>query len=361
MSPWRYGTQSADEGGLTRRTFTAAAGAQVLSAADDRIRVAVVGTGHGHAISKIRALRSMPEYDFAGVCLAIPDEPKNNDVLKSVRSLSLQELLNDQSIELVAIETADFTLNLELAGRFIDAGRFVHLDKPPGADLARLRRLLQKAAEQKRVVQMGYQWRYQSAMKAAVEAARSGWLGRVYRVRASIDKLVKPDERRHLARYRGGLMFSEGCHLVDRAVAVLGKPVKVSGIIRHDSTLDDGLADNTLAILEYDHAVAEISLAGFRSNGTPYRVLEILGTNGSATAQPYAYPSRLTVDLVDAAGPYRAGVQILDMPPPPGPTYSPDFREMAAVMRNGLRPSHSAEHDLLVQETLLRVCGMYSA
>ena len=156
-------------------------------------------------------------------------------------------------------------------------------------------------------------------------------------------------------------MFSEGCHLIDRAIAVLGKPRKVTGFLHHESPIADGLADNTLAVFEYDRAIAEVSMAGFRSNGTPYRYLEILGTNGSARAQPYVYPTRLTVDLIEAKGPYKAGPQTLELAPPPGPAYSPDFREMAAVMRTGAAPSHSQEHDLVTHETLLRVCGMLSS
>ena len=80
---------------------------------------------------------------------------------------------------------------------------------------------------------MGYQWRYHAGMQAAMEAARKGWLGRVYRFRASIDKPILADERRHLAKYKGGMMFSEGCHLIDRATALLGKPARVNGFIRH--------------------------------------------------------------------------------------------------------------------------------
>lgn len=341
---------------MTRRTFATLAATQVLRPADARIRAAVVGTGHGHAISKIRALGSMPEYELVGVCRPDPSEPEFTDA----RSLTLEQIRSDASIEMVAIESADVDRNLDYAEQFVDAGRFVHFDKPPGADMARFRKLLSRAAEQKRIVQMGYQWRYQSAMQAAVEAARNGWLGTIYRFRASIDKLVGPEERRHLSKFPGGLMFSEGCHLIDRAIAVLGKPRKVTGFLRHESPIADGLTDNTLAVFEYDRAIAEISMAGFRSNGTPYRYLEILGTNGSARAQPYAYPTRLTVDLVEAKGPYKAGPQTLEPAPPPGPAYSPDFRELAAVMRAGAAPSHSPEHDLVTHETLLRVCGMLS-
>jgi predicted dehydrogenase len=187
-----------------------------------------------------------------------------------------------------------------------------------------------------------------------MEAARKGWLGRVYRFRASIDKPIDPDERRHLAKYRGGMMFSEGCHLVDRATALLGKPTKVDGYIRHHSPLPDGLADNSLIVLEYPQAIAEISLAGFDPHGNQHRYVEILGTNGSAKAQPFA-PVRLMVTLKEAAGPYRAGEQTLELK---GPTYTPDFAELAAVIRKGTGPSYTAEHDLMTQEVLLQACGM---
>lgn len=341
----------------TRREFGAFAAAPVFSQAG-RIRVAVVGTGHGHALSKIRALRSMPEYALAGVCRP-PGEPEA--ALGDVRWLSIEQILADSSIELVAIETADVDRNLEYAERFIHAGRFVHLDKPPGADLERLRKLLANAAQKNRVVQMGYQWRYHPAMQAAIEAARQGWLGRIYRFRASIDKLIHEEERRHLAKFRGGMMFSEGCHLVDRAVTVLGKPRKVTAFLRHDANHADGLADNTLAILEYDRALAEISMAGFAANGARHRFLEILGENGSVRVQPYTFPSRLTVDLAQPAGPYKAGEQSSEVHPPPGLPYTPDFLEMAAIIRRRERPSYSAEHDLMTHETLLRVCNMLSS
>lgn len=343
---------------MTRRSFAAiVTAAPLMAAAPEKIRVAMIGSGHGHAASKIKALQSMPEYELVGLCRPDEDDPAVGEIFKSVRSLSLQDVLGDKSIELVAAESADADRNLDYAQRSIDAGKFVHLDKPPGASLSALRNLLDDARERKRIVQMGYQWRYHPAMQAAIEAARKGWLGRVYRFRASIDKPIEPDERRHLAKYRGGMMFSEGCHLVDRATALLGKPAKVNGYIRRDSPLADGLADNSLIVLEYPQAIAEISLAGFDPHGNQHRYVEILGTNGSAKIQPFA-PVRLMVTLKEPAGPYRAGEQTLEPKGPPGLTYTPDFAEMAAVIRKGAEPSYTAKHDLLTQAVLLEGCGM---
>lgn len=317
----------------------------------------MIGTGHGHAHSKVLALQSMAEYEFIGVCRPDPHDPALGPAFEKVRWLSPDEALQDPSVEMLAIEFADPDTNLDYAHRAVDAGKFVHLDKPPGSDFASFKRLLDNAKQRGRIVQMGYQWRYHPAMMTALEAARQGWLGRVYRFRASIDKPILADERKHLARYRGGMMFSEGCHLIDRATSLLGEPVKVTGVIRHHGTLNDGLADNCLAILEYPNALAEISMAGFLPQGNQQRYLEILGSNGWAKVQPYT-GSHLTLELKDAAGPYAAGRHTLQPPYPPGPGYTPDFAELASVIRNGAKPTYSAAHDLMTHRVLLEACGM---
>ena len=341
---------------MTRRAFAALA-APLMAAPQGKIRAAMIGTGHGHAHSKLLALRSMPGYEFVGVCRPDKDDPALGAAFQSVRWLTEAEILNDPSIEMVALESADAERNLHFAQQCVSVGKWVHLDKPPGADIAGLRKLLDEARRRGRVVQMGYQWRYHAAMQAAIEAARNGWLGRVYRFRASIDKPILADERRHLAKYRGGMMFSEGCHLVDRATALLGKPDRVHGFIRHHSPIADGLADNNLIVLEYANAIAEISLAGFDPHGNQHRYVEILGTNGSAKAQPFA-PVRLSMKLKEPMGPYHSGDQTLEPPAPPGLPYTPDFAELAAVIRNGTAPSYTAEHDLMTHSVLLEACGM---
>ncbi|MBM3775758.1 MAG: Gfo/Idh/MocA family oxidoreductase [Acidobacteria bacterium] len=340
----------------SRRAFCSlamAASQPGFAAASNRIRVAVLGTGHAHAPGKIRALRSLPQFEFAGICRPDPDEPNQGEVFDGVRWLALEELLEDRSIELVAVESR-VERGLGYAEQCVRASKYVHLDKPPGEDLARLRALLAEAGRRRRVVQMGYQWRYHPAIEAAVSAARQGWLGRVYAFRASIDKPIAAEERRRLAAFRGGMMFELGCHLIDRAVALLGKPKKVTGFLRHDSPLDDGLADNTLAILEYERAMAEIYVAAFQPHGGRYRQIEISGTNGKATVQPFS-PLRLVVDLEDAAGPYRAGLQDVRLPEE-GPAFAPDFLEMASVIRKGAAPRCSPEHDLITHEALLQAC-----
>jgi len=156
--------------------MAAAAGYAPRGAAYKKIRVAVLGTGHAHALGKIQTLRSLPEYEFVGICRPDPDEPNEGDVFRGVRWLSMEELLDERAaIELIDVESR-VERNLQYAQKCVSAGKFVHLDKAPGEDLAGLQALLAEASSRKRVVQMGYQWRYHPAMQAAIEPRGTvGW------------------------------------------------------------------------------------------------------------------------------------------------------------------------------------------
>lgn len=333
---------------LHRRGFLGLAGAAAIaSAASKPIRTAVYGVGHAHARAKIRVLRKLPQFELIGVCPR--DFPERFDESAGIRRLVREEILEDPSIELVAVE-AEVRVNLEYAHEAVEAGKFVHLDKSPGADLDSLRRLFDRADQQHRIVQMGYMWRYHTAMRTAVEMAKSGELGDVYMVRATINKPMSAADRLPLAVFPGGMMFEMGGHMVDRIVDVLGKPNSAWGKMRHDGPFDDGLADNTMAVMEFDHAMAEVYVAALQPNGNSYRTFQILGTKGTATVQPFSPDGHLSLDM-------GAGLRKLDLEIT-APSYETDFLEMAGVIRENKRPLYSAEHDLAVQETLLRVCGM---
>jgi len=340
--------------GTDRRDFVilaggVAAGSVFARAAPRPIRAAVYGVGHAHARSKIRVLRALPQFDLVGICPRDVPGRLSEVAGTSGTELSPSQVLEDPSIELVAVE-AEVGTNLSYAHEAIDAGKFVHLDKSPGADLASLESLFDKARSKGLVVQMGYMWRYHTAMRRAVDMAVGGELGRVYMIRATINKPMTAEARRPLAGFAGGMMFEMGGHMIDRIVEVLGAPNSVKGRLRHDGDFDDGLADNTLALLEYDGAMAEVYVAAMQPNGGDYRTFEILGTKGTATVRPFAPDGRLAVDLGDGWEELKLTV---DAPP-----YETDFIELAGVIRGERAPRYSASHDLIVQRSLLEACGM---
>jgi len=333
-----------------RRTFLSLVGAAgVAAAAGKPVRAAVYGVGHAHARSKIRVLGRLPQFELAGVCPR--DVPQRFDAVTApgVRRLERDEVLEDPSIELVAVE-AHVAENLQFAHEAVDAGKFVHLDKSPGADFNSFRNLLDKASAKGRVVQMGYMWRYHTAMSRAIETARAGDLGEIYMVRATINKPMSEEDRRPLAAFKGGMMFEMGGHMIDRIVDLLGAPKRVDGQLRHDGPFDDGLADNNLALLEFDRAMAEVYVAAMQPNGNSYRRLEILGTKGTATVQPFSPDGRIALD-------FGAGREEMELAVAAQP-YETDFVEMAAVIREGRKPQYSVDHDLAVQKALLDACEM---
>lgn len=340
---------------MTRRTLLTGACAAPAFSHFKPIGVAVYGIGHAHAMGKVAALRALAQFELVGVCEPDSSMRRSHPALENVRWLQPREMLEDSMIELVAVESR-VQENVAYARQAVDAGKFVHLDKAPGTSLRAFRDLLNEAARRKRTVQLGYQWRYHPAMQAALEAARKGWLGDVYSFRARIDKPTAPPDRRALAAFRGGMMFELGCHLIDRATDLLGSPTRVTGHLWHHSRENDSLADNTLAVLEYPRATAEISVAAMHPHGNAYRTLEITGTNGSVTVRPFT-PYRMISHLRDAAGPYPAGLKEVQFPPDRLPGFSPDFIEMARIIREGAVPSYSPQHDLMTHEVLLRACN----
>ncbi|MEZ5355324.1 MAG: Gfo/Idh/MocA family oxidoreductase [Bryobacteraceae bacterium] len=340
---------------LERRTLLMAAGAQAF-AAERRIRVAVYGAGHAHARAKTRALATMPEYELAGVCEPRGEAVLADGVFAGIPRLATAQMLEDRSIDLIAVE-ARVQEGLGYAHQAVEAGKHVHLDKPPGEDLESLRRLFASAREKGRAIQMGYQWRYHAAMREAVRMAKTGLLGGIYMVRATINKPLSPAEREELAAFPGGMMFELGCHMIDRIVDVLGEPRSAASRLRHHGPGNDKLADNTLAVFEFDRALAEVYVAAMQPNGNSYRNFEILGTAGTAAVSPFAPDGALHLDLARASAPHPAGPSRprVEVPAVADAHYRGCFLEMARMIRGG-EPEYSSAHDLAVHAALLQVC-----
>ena len=337
---------------IGRRSFLAAGAASLAAAAGRPIRVAVYGLGHAHARSKVRTLAAMPAYDLAGLCEPHQKQLFENPELAEHPRLERDAMLGDPSIEMIAVE-ADVPYGLAYAHEAVGAGKLVHLDKPPGEDLESLRSLFETAGKRSLAVQMGYMWRDHAAMSEAMRMARTGELGKIYAVRATINKPIPAADRAPLARFRGGMMFELGCHMLDRVIDLLGTPNKVTGWLRHDGPFDDGLADNTLAVLEFDGAIAEVYIAAMQPHGNDYRTFQILGTQGTATVSPFAPDGKLHLDL--AVG--RRGMAAVKLPEAVS-AYEASFAELARFIRDGEPMRHGPQHDLAVQEALLQACGV---
>ena len=322
----------------------------------NRIKYGQIGVGHAHA-SKFEVYRRSADYEVVGVVEPDPElrrRAEENAIYKDVAWLTEEQLLNTPGLQVVGVETRVRDL-LPTAERCVAAGMHVHIDKPAGDSLPQFRRILDDAARQHLAVQMGYMYRYSPAVVLLRTFLERGWLGAPFEVHAVMSKLVDVGSRRALAEYPGGTMFELGCHLIDLVVGVLGAPDAVHAFPRHSSSLDDELADNMLAVLEYPRATATVRSSVNEVEGSSRRHLTVCGSEGTFHIQPLDRP-QVRLALSTARDSYRAGVQEVELPD--YVRYVDDAADLAKIVRHEKDADFSYEHDYAVQRTMLLACGL---
>ncbi len=353
---------------LDRRTFVAATSAALASAAlsnslaEDApkktpIKVCQDGTGHAHA-GKLAVFRESPDYEVVGIVESDPALRKTAESQAAFRDLSWmtqEQLLNVAGLQAVLVETR-VNDSLDVAEACIAAGKHIHLDKPAGQSLPQLRQMLDSAAKQKLLVQMGYMYRYNPGIVLLRDFLRRGWLGEVFEIHAVMSKVVAPADRVRLAaQFPGGMMFELGCHLIDLVVGVLGKPASVTAFAQHASRQEDKLVDNMLAVFSYQRALATVKSSGMEVEGFARRHLVVCGTEGTVEIEPLDDPAA-RVALSQPRGEYKNGYQEAQFPK--YTRYVDDAADMAKIIRGEKESDFSYQHDLAVQETLLRACRL---
>jgi len=338
---------------ITSAAVAASASALPVRAAETsrRIPIGFLGATYSHGPDKIKLAMKSPDWEFVGVCESSAAGRQTCEKL-GAKLVSQDELFERARVVAVESDIRDHAARALLA---LKAGMHVHLEKPPAAKFAEMQAVVALAREKKLLLQTGFMWRYNPGFIAIVEAARKGWLGDVFMVRGFISNNLAPARRKEWGEFPGGSMFDLGSHLVDAVVRLLGKPKSVTPFIRHHGKFDDPLNDNNVAVLEFERAMVTIFNTALHAGSVPQRSFVVLGTKGSAILQPIEPPT-LTIELSEAAGPYKKGAQ--SVPMPAHQRYVADFVELAAAVRGEKALSVSLDEELLVAETILKVSGM---
>jgi predicted dehydrogenase len=349
-------------GALATAALVAAPAIAAVGRASDqkpRIRIGQIGVGHAHA-SKLAIYRASPDYEVVGVVEPDPElraAAERTAPYAGLEFLTRDRLLETPGLEAVLVETRVRDL-LDQAETCVAAGKHVHIDKPAGESLPQFRRILAAAEKRNLLVQMGYMYRYNPAVVLLREFLARGWLGDVFEVHAVMSKVVDPASRTRWAEYRGGVMFELGCHVLDLVVGLLGPPQEVASFTRHSGPIDDGLVDNMLAVLSYPRATASVRASALEVEGGSRRHLVVCGTEGTFHIQPLDNPAA-RVALSRDRDAYKKGVQEIAFPA--YTRYVADAADMARIIRGEKASDYPAAHDLAVQETLLKACGIGTA
>jgi predicted dehydrogenase len=157
---------------------------------------------------------------------------------------TLEELLGDREVELVIVNTPNYT-HYEYAKKALLAGKHVVVEKPFTVTVEEGQELIELARQQNRKLSVYQNRRYDSDYKAIKKIVQEGWLGTVVEAEFHFDRYsesLSPKIHKETPGPGRGALYDLGSHLIDQALQLFGTPQAVFAdiqIIRPISKVDD--------------------------------------------------------------------------------------------------------------------------
>ncbi len=332
----------------------------------DTLKMAQIGTKHGHAKGVYEVMAAHPEVEMKGVFEPDPDRRRQlkdsgDETWSAVHWFDdISEILDDPEIVAVSSEGANREA-LAHTGQIVRAGKHAFYDKPAGDDYARFHEVVEEARRSGVLIQLGYMFRNHDGFERIANWTHSGFLGHVFQVRAHMSTwLPESNEenpvlgRAGLAHQRGGILYDLGGHMLDQVVWLLGRPNRVTSFFQNAASETRDFMDNTLAVMEYPRAIATVDIAAMEVQPMARR-FEVYGTEGTAILEPMEPASVLRLNLSEAKDGYSAGWN--DVQLEPRARYVASFASFVRNIKGETQPERTLDHELLVQETLMRAVG----
>ena len=310
------------------------------------------------------ARRLTDTFDVVGVVddsdsdTARQDCAVNYKTYEGLRWMTEEELLSSPDIDAVFVEKTNDDLP-EAALRCAERGFHMHMDKPGGQSMGPFERIVGLCRSKGLVLQMGYMYRMNPALKLCRRAIREGWMGDVFEIDMTMNRFDNDRYRAYISTFKGGAMYNFGSHLVDFVIAVLGQPERVTPFLK--CTRGDGIEDNALAVLEYARANACVHSAITDVAGNRHRRVIVRGTKGTfelfpTEPIPFSNPMNVRFSFEEPNPGYAAGTHNIELPPMIR-RYDDQLIEFARIVRGEIENPYPYEHELLVQEVLLAATG----
>ena len=337
------------------------------------IRIAQIGVTHEHAPAVINSLKLRSDlFEIAGVVddtELCKDSPHmggsiHDEYYSGLPIKTMEEVLNDPTIEAVTVETANLMLT-PVALQFMEKGIPIYMDKPGSPDLQLYKKLLAGCKAKSLPFQIGYMFRVNPAFEFARKAIQNKLIGDVTYMELDMNHNYGGEKYQEYMRgLPGGIMYNLGCHLIDFTVRTLGAPDKVTPFL----TSVKGDAQETqnlcMAVLQYKNALVNIRACSKMpmSDYTSGRIMIVEGTNGTIYCNPLEViggpkEQELELYLQEASDDFPAGRHLMRFAPPRD-RHEKQLEEFAATIRGEAKETLTREHDLLTHEVILAASGI---
>ncbi len=323
-----------------------------------KIRIAQIGLNtFSHSVQIFNTLCKRTDlFEVVGICF--PENEKERlsghvERLCPFVELTLEQILQDPTIEAVAIETDEIYLTKYalLAAQY---GKQIHMEKPGGAVLSEFETLLRTVKEKELVFHIGYMYRYNPGIRAVLDKVRRGELGEIISVEAQMNCLHTTQIRRWMEELPGGMMFFLGCHLIDLILQIQGLPKRVISL--NKVTGLDGVAsrDFGMAVLEYDKGYSFAKTTSVEYGGFLRRQLVITGSKGTIEMKPLEIGKEdaLQTHWIEYYDPsWSDSGKTTDIGP--FDRYDAMMCSFAAMVRGEMKNPYTCDYELALYKTIL--------
>ena len=330
-----------------------------------KIRIAQIGVNrYSHALSVFNSIKTLPDvFEVVGYCLVEGEKErfqKELFVFEGYPELTLEEILNDPTIEAVTVETEEIHLT-KYAIMAAEHNKMIHMEKPGGTSLEEFEKLIALVKEKNLVFHTGYMYRYNPTIREVIDNAKNGVYGDIISVEAQMCGYNDKTMRQWLKVFPGGMMFYLGCHLIDLILTIKGLPDKVYPFNR--STGKDGVTacDYGLALLEYPEGMSIAKTCNLEHGGFERRRLVVSGTKGAVELCPLEWLTRQKANQFTEKIDYNRGTdwhtrgektvgEVHDR-------YDTMMEGFAEICRGERVNEYTHDYELTLFKYLLQACG----
>ncbi len=208
------------------------------------LKVGLIGFGLAGQAFHAPVIRAVPGLELA--CILERSGNLAQQRYPGVRiARTLDELLADEQIRLIVVATPN-TSHFDLTRRCLLAGRDVVVDKPFTNTSGEAAELIRLAEQQKRLLSVYQDRRFDGDFHTVRKIVASGVLGRLDAYESNYDRF-RPERKGNAWRERpepgGGILYDLGPHILDQAFTLFGEPSAITADVffqRDGSQVDDG-------------------------------------------------------------------------------------------------------------------------
>lgn len=325
----------------------------------EKIKIAQIGTSETtHSVHIMTELLKQKDvFEVVGVADVDNHLVPINPIFSKVPMLTVDEILNYPDLDAVLIE-CDEELITHYATLAAEKGFAIGMEKPGSASHTDFCKLIDIVKQKNLVFNAHYMYRYNPAVTYAMEKVKNGELGDIHCIEAQMNIWHNKGFRNRYGRFKGGIMFYLGCHMVDIVYRFLGTPDAIIPLSTNHGEENVNCTDLGLAVFKYKKGSSIVKVDAAEVGGAPFRrYIIICGSKGTIKIDPIEYPVGNGLDATKVKEIYLNSGNVTETTFAPYGRYAKMLSDFAAMVRGEKQNPYSYESEKELHRLIIEACG----